>query len=76
MFFAPSKARWRAGIQIIGFSKTRDCIEMKIKIPSPSQEPPASSQAQNEDLKDMDVLCPFKIKIGRRNFDQWCINDQ
>ena len=27
-----------------------------------SQEPPASFKAPNEDLKDMDVLCIFKIK--------------
>ena len=28
-----------------------------------SQKPPISSKAPNEDLKDMDVLCTFKIKI-------------
>ena len=36
-------------------------------IPNPSQEPPASSKAQNEDLKDMDVLFTFKIKIEGKN---------
>ena len=30
-------------------------IQIKIKILNPSQEPPASSKALNEDLKDMDV---------------------
>ena len=30
-----------------------------------SQEPPASFKAPNEDLKDMDVLCIFKIKRER-----------
>ena len=47
----------------MGVSKTSDHIQIKIKIPNPSQEPPASSKALNEDLKDMDVLCTFKIKI-------------
>ena len=31
-------------------------------MPNPSQEPQTSSKAPNEDLKDMDVLCTFKIK--------------
>ena len=39
--------------------------KIKIKMTNPSQEPPVSSKAQNEDLKDMDVLCTFKIKIMR-----------
>ena len=47
-----------------------------IKMPNPSQEPPASSQAPNEDLKDMDVLCTFKIKIESQNSDHGCIKDQ
>ena len=32
-------------------------------MPNPSQEPLASSKAQNQDLKDMDVLSSFKNKI-------------
>ena len=44
-------------------SKASDHIQIKIKMPNPSQEPPVSSKAQNEDLKDMYVLCTFKIKI-------------
>merc|ERR1711954_441966 len=63
MFFAPSKSRYRAKIWIKGISKTSDHIQIKIKMPNPSQEPPASSKAPNEDLKDMDVLCTFKMKI-------------
>ena len=63
MFFAPPKSRYRAKIQIMGVSKTSDHIQIKIKMPNPSQEPPASSKAPNDDLKDMDVLCTFKIKI-------------
>ena len=47
----------------MGISNTSDNIQMKIKILNPSQKPPAISKAQNQDLKDMDVLCTFKIKI-------------
>ena len=56
--------------------KTRDHIQIKIKIQYPSQEPPASSKAPNEDLKDMDVLCTFKIKTESQNLDHGCIKDQ
>ena len=41
-------------------------------MPNPSQEPPAP----NEDLKDMDVLCTFKIKIESQNSEQGCIKYQ
>ena len=47
----------------MGVSKIRDHTQIKIKMPNTSQDPPASSKAPNEDLKDMDVLCNFKIKI-------------
>ena len=47
----------------MGVSKISDHIQIKIKIPNPSEEPPASSKDPNEDLKDMGVLCIFKIKI-------------
>ena len=43
---------------------------------NPIQEPPAFSKALNEDLKDMDVLCTFKIKIESQNLDHECIKDQ
>jgi len=33
-----------------------------IKMPNPSQEPPASFKAPNQDLKDMYILFTFKIK--------------
>ena len=56
--------------------KTSDHIHIKIKIPNPSQEPPVSSKAQNQDLKDMDVLCTFKIKIESQNLDHGYIKDQ
>ena len=55
---------------------TSDNIYIKIKMPNPSQEPTASSKAPNEDLKDMDVLCTFKIKIESQNWDHGCIKDQ
>ena len=66
MFFVPSKSRKRAKIWIKGVSKTGDHIQIKINIPNPSQEPPTSFKALNEDLKDMDVLCSFKIKIVKK----------
>ena len=47
----------------MGISKTSGYIQMMIKMQNPSQEPPASFKAPNEDLKDMDVLCTFKIRI-------------
>ena len=63
MYFAPSKLKKGAEIQIMGVSKTSDQIQIKIKMSNSSQEPPASSKSKNCDLKDMDVLCTFKIKI-------------
>merc|ERR1711954_345417 len=65
-----------AKIQNMGISKTSDYIQIKIKMPQPSQEPPAPSKVPNEDLKDMDVLCTFKIKIESQNLDHGCIKDQ
>ena len=62
MFFAPSKLRETDQILNKGVLKTSDNIQIKIKIPNPIEEPPASSKTQNQDLKDMDVLCTFKIK--------------
>ena len=73
MFFAPSKSRHRVKIRIIGVSKTSDHIQIKLKMPNPSQETPASSKAPNEDFKDMDILCTLKIKIDTLNWDNWCV---
>ena len=64
MFFAPSKSRYRAKILIMDISKTSDLIQIKIKMPHPSQDSPASSKAQNEDFKDIDFLCT--LKPGKR----------
>ena len=73
MFFALSKSRYR---HKIGVSRTNDHIHIKIKIANPSQEPPASSKAPNEDLKDKDVLCPFKITIKSPKLDLGWVKDQ
>ena len=43
---------------------------------NPSQEPPAFSTSPNEDLKDMDILCNFKIKIAIQKLEYGCIKDQ
>merc|ERR1712114_169103 len=37
---------------------------------------PVSSKAPNKDLKDMDVLCTFKIKIESRNLEHGYIKDK
>ena len=55
----------------MGVSYTSDHIQI-----NPSQEHPASSNEPNEDLKDMDVLCTFKIKIESQNLDHGYIKDQ
>ena len=57
-------------------SKPSDHIQIKIKIQNPSQEAPASSKAPNEDLKDKDVLCTFKIKIENQNLEHGSTEDQ
>merc|ERR1712081_57530 len=76
MFFAPSKSRQRAKIWIMGVSKTNDHIKINIKMPYPNQEPTASSKAPNNDLKDMDVLCTFKMKRESHNSNHGYIKDQ
>ena len=60
----------------MGLPKTSDHIQIKIKMPNPSQEPPVSSKAPNEDLMAMDVLCTFKIKIESQNSEYGCTKDQ
>ena len=51
-----------------GVSKTSDHIQINIKMLNPSEEPTAPTKAVNQDLKDMDVLCTFKIKMGEPKF--------
>ena len=57
-------------------SETNDQIQIKIKMQTPSQEHPASSKAPNGDLKDMDVLSTWKIKIESQILDQRCRKEQ
>ena len=56
--------------------KTSENIQIKVKIPNTSQEPPASSKASYQGLKDIDALCPFKIKIESKNLDHEYIKDK
>ena len=42
----------------------------------PSQEPPASSKPPIWNLKDMDVLCAFKIKKEDQHLNHFCIKHQ
>ena len=60
----------------MGASMTNNHIKIKIRMPNHSQEPPASSKAPNEDLKDMGVLCTFKIKTESQNSENVCTKDQ
>ena len=60
----------------MGVPKTRNHNKIKIQMPNPSQEPPASSKAPNQDLKDMDVLCSFKFKLESQNLEYGCTKDQ
>jgi len=56
-------------------SKTTDHIQIKIKMPNPSQEPKASTKAPNQDIKDIDVLFSFKIKTESQNSEYRCSKD-
>ena len=47
----------------LGVLKTSDHIQVKIKMQNSSQEHTESSKTPNQDLKDLDVLCIFMIKI-------------
>ena len=60
----------------MGISKISYHIQINVKMQNSSQEPPASFKAPNEDLKDMDVLCTFKMKIESKNLDHGYIKDQ
>ena len=60
----------------MGVPLTSDHIQIKIEDVSLSQEPPLSSKAPDQDLKDIDVLCTFKIKIESPNLDHGCVKDQ
>ena len=76
MFFALSKSRLSAKIQIIVVTKTSEHIQTKIKMQNPIQETLESFKVPNEALEDIDVLSTFKIKIENQNLDHCCIKDQ
>ena len=57
-------------------AKTSDNMQINIRVQNPSQEPPASSKAPYQVLKDMDVLCTFKVKLESQNLEYGCIKDQ
>ena len=59
----------------MGEPKTSDHIQIKIKIPKPKKEPPASSEAPNQDFKEMVVLFIFKIKVESQNLEQGTTKD-
>ena len=44
----------------MGISTITDHIKINIKMPNPSQEPPASSKAPNEDSRTLMFLAPSK----------------
>ena len=54
-------------------SKTGDHIQMRIKMLNPCQYPPASSKSSNQDLKDMDFLGTFKIKMDSLHSEHGCM---
>ena len=57
-------------------SKANEHIQIKIQMQNSSQEPPVSSKAPNEDLEDIDVICPFWIKIEGGNLDHGYVKNQ
>ena len=76
MFFAPSKSRYGTKIRNMGVSKTDDHIQIMIKMPKPNHEHPTPFKAPGRDLKEMIIICTFKIKIESLNFENECIKDQ
>ena len=60
----------------IGILKITDHYQINIRMLNSIEESSASSKASNPDLKDIDVLCTFKIKIESQNLDHGCIKDQ
>ena len=57
-------------------SNTSDHFKTKINMLHLSQKPQVSSKAQNQDLKYMDILFVFDIKIKSKNLEYGCIKDQ
>ena len=51
-------------------------FQINIRLENLSQEPPVSSKCPYQDLKDMDILCIFKIKIESQNSEYGWNKDQ
>ena len=49
--------------------KTSNYLQTRKKMSNLIQEPPVFSKAPNRDLKDMNVLCTFKIKIRAKTLN-------
>ena len=47
----------------MGVSKIIDYIQIKIKMPNPSQEHPTSSKAPNQKSKSLGIFVTFNIEI-------------
>ena len=60
----------------MGVSKTSDFIQINIKMPNLSQEPPPSSKPTNEYLTIMYISFTRKIKVESQNSDQGSTKDQ
>ena len=73
--FCTFKSRYRANTGNVVVSITSDHICIKMQIPNPGQQSPASFKAPNEDLKDMDVLSTFKTKIENPKLEHGCFKD-
>ena len=71
---------WKLAEEIENFRTSvtdhNDPLLIMINIPNPSQEPPATSKSPSEDIKDIDVLCTFKIKIEGKNLENGRIRDK
>ena len=76
MFFAPLNQDKKPKISIMVALKTSDHIQINIRMQNPIQEPPASSKAPYEDLKNMDDLCSSKINIESQSSEHRCIKDR
>ena len=75
MFFGTFKIKIKSQDLEYWCTKDQDHIKIYLGIQNPCQVPPASCKAQNQDLKDMDVLCTFKIKTESQDFDHGCTKD-
>ena len=53
----------------MGLPKTSDYIQIKIRMPKYSQESLVYFKSPNEDFKDIEVPCTFKIKIESQNLE-------